>query len=254
MTKIITLIPVRMGSSRLPDKPLLDINGKTLVRRVYENCRLALPGDIVIAAGDRALVDECSKFGARAVLTTPGLPSGTDRVAAALEEIGGDYDVVVNFQGDDVNVDPRVTRPLIKMIDQGGCDVATCCMKMKPGDEHDPNLVKICMGLRDGEDEARALYFTRAVAPYIRDPERADVNKDFYRHIGLYVFKTRALKRAVRLPVGVLENREKLEQLRWLEDGMTIRAKLIDDIKLVQEAPADVNTPEDLELARKWIK
>ena len=229
MTKVITLIPVRMASSRLPDKPLTDINGKTLIRRVYENCRAALSGDIVVAAGDRAIVDECSKFGARAVLTDPGLPSGTDRIAAALEEIGEAYDVVVNFQGDDVNVDPRVTLPLIKMIEQGSCDVATCGMKMKPGRERDPNLVKICMGLREGEDEARALYFTRAAAPYVRDPERAGVNKDFYHHVGLYVFKFQALKRAVGLPVGVLENREKLEQLRWLEDGMTIRVKLIDD-------------------------
>ena len=254
MTKIITLIPVRMGSSRLPDKPLIDINGKTLIRRVYENCRSALSGDIVVAAGDRVIVDECSRFGARAVLTDPNLPSGTDRIAAALEEIGGAYDVIVNFQGDDVNVDPRVTLPLIKMVEQGGCDVATCGMKMKPGDERNPNLVKICMGLGEGEDEARALYFTRAAAPYVRDPERTDVNKDFYQHVGLYVFKFQALKRAVRLPVGTLENREKLEQLRWLEDGMNIRAKLIDNIKLVQEAPADINTPEELEMALKWIK
>jgi 3-deoxy-manno-octulosonate cytidylyltransferase (CMP-KDO synthetase) len=126
-------------------------------------------------------------------------------------------------------------------------------MKLKPGEEQNPALVKICMGLREGEDEARALYFTRAAAPYIRDPERANVNKDFYHHIGLYVFKTEALKRAVKLPVGVLENREKLEQLRWLEDGMIIRARLFENIKLIQEAPADINTPEELELALKWI-
>ena len=253
MTRVITLIPARMGSSRLPEKPLIDINGKTLIRRVYENCRSALTGDIVVAAGDRVIVDECSKFGARAVLTDPNLPSGTDRIAAALEEIGGSYDVVVNFQGDDVNVNPRVVLPLIGMIEQGRCDVATCGIKMKPGDEHNPNLVKICMGLREGEDEARALYFTRAAAPYVRDPERADVNKDFHQHVGLYVFSSEALKRAVKLPVGALEDREKLEQLRWLEDGMTIRARLVDNLKLIQEAPVDINTLEELEVALKWI-
>ena len=254
MTKIITLIPVRMASARLPDKPLIDINGKTLIRRVYENCRSALSGDVVIAAGDQVIVDECSKFGARAVLTAPDLPSGTDRIAAALAQIGGDYDIVVNFQGDDVNVEPRVSLQLVKMIEQGSCDIATCGMKMKPGDEQNPNLVKICMGLRDGEDEARALYFTRAAAPYIRDPERENVSKDFYHHIGLYVFKAQALKRAVKLPMGVLEQREKLEQLRWMEAGMTVRVKLVENLKLVQEAPADINTSEDLEIARKWIK
>jgi len=254
MTRVITLIPIRMSSARLPNKPLLDINGKTLIRRVYENCRTALSGDIVVAAGDQVIIDECSKFGARVVLTDPGLPSGTDRISAALEEIGWDYDIVVNFQGDDVNVDPRATLPLIKMIEQGNCDIATCGIKMKPGDEQNPNLVKICMGLSEGEDEARALYFTRAAAPYIRDPERANVNKDFYHHVGIYVFKASALKRAVKLPVGVLEDREKLEQLRWLEDGMTIRAKLIDNLKLIPEAPPDINTPEELEMALKWIK
>ena len=254
MTKVITLIPVRMAATRLLNKPLLDINGKTMIRRVYENCRAALSGDIVVAAGDRVIVDECSKFGASAVLTDPGLPSGTDRIAAALEEIGGDYDVVVNFQGDDINVDPSASLPLVKMIEQGNCDVATCGMRLKPGEEQNPTLVKICMGLREGEDEARALYFTRAPAPYIRDPERTNVNKDFYHHIGLYVFKTSALKRAVKLPVGVLEDREKLEQLRWLEGGMAIRAKLIDNLKLIPEAPPDINTPEDLEMALKWIK
>ena len=254
MTKVITLIPVRMASARLLNKPLLDINGKTLIRRVYENCRSALSGDIVVAAGDQVIVDECSQFGARAVLTDPELPSGTDRIAAALEKIGENYDVVVNFQGDDVNVDPRVSLPLIKMIEQGNCDVATCGMKLQPGEEQNSTLVKICMGLRENEDEARALYFTRAPAPYIRDPERTNVNKDFYHHIGLYVFKTEALKRAVKLPVGVLENREKLEQLRWLEGGMIIRAKLFKNMKLIQEAPADINTPEEFESALKWIK
>jgi len=239
---------------RLPNKPLLDINGKTLIRRVYENCKTVLSGDIVVAAGDQVIVDECSTFGARVMLTDPDLPSGTDRIAAALEEIGGNYDVVVNFQGDSVNVDPRVTLPLIKMIEQGNCDIATCGMKMQPGDEQNPNLVKICMGLREGENEGRALYFTRAAAPYIRDPECTNVNKDFYHHVGLYVFKASALERAVKLPVGVLEDREKLEQLRWLEGGMTIRARLIDNIKLIPEAPPDINTPEELEMALKWIK
>ena len=160
----------------------------------------------------------------------------------------------MNFQGDNLNVNPSVTVPLIRMIEQGDCDVATCCMKMKPKDEQNPNLVKICMGLREGEDEARALYFTRAAAPYVRDPERLNADKNFYHHIGLYVFKASALKRAVKLPLGVLEARESLEQLRWLEGGMTIRVKLIQNLKLVQEAPADINTPEELDMALKWIR
>jgi 3-deoxy-manno-octulosonate cytidylyltransferase (CMP-KDO synthetase) len=251
------MIPVRMAAARLPNKPLSDINGKSLIRRVYENCRAALPGDVVVAAGDQAIVDECARFGARAVLTDPKLPSGTDRIAAAIDEIdpnGSKYDVVVNFQGDNVNVDPRVNLPLIKMVERSGCDVATCAMLLRPGEETDTNFVKVCMGLRAGEKEARVLYFTRAAAPYVRDPERTGINKDFYLHIGIYAFGADSLRRAVELPVGVLEDREKLEQLRWLEGGTTVRARLMDKMKLVDAAPADINTPEELEEARKYIK
>jgi 3-deoxy-manno-octulosonate cytidylyltransferase (CMP-KDO synthetase) len=252
------MIPVRMAASRLPGKPLLDINGKTLIRRVYENCRAALPGDVVVAAGDATVVEECEKFGARAVLTDPELPSGTDRIAAALKTIdpsGAKYDVVVDFQGDNVNVDPCVNLPLIGMVEKGDCDVATCGMVIRgKSDVENPSYVKICMGPKPGEDEARALYFTRAAAPYIRDPDREGISRDYYWHIGIYVFKASALARAAGLAPGVLENREKLEQLRWLENGMVVRAKIIECMKLVERAPADVNTPEDLEEARKWIR
>ena len=257
MSRVITMIPVRLAAVRLPDKPLMDINGKSMIQRVYENCRAALPGDVVVAAGDRAIVDECAEFGAAAVLTDPALPSGTDRIAAALAQIdpaGDMYDVVVNFQGDNINVDPRVNLPLIEMVERGDCDIATCAMKLGPGDEADPNFVKVCMGLRPGGSDARALYFTRAAAPYVRDPGRDGIDENFYLHVGIYAFGAGSLRRAVGLPVGVLEQREKLEQLRWLEGGMSIRAHLVGHMKLVDAAPADINTPDELAAARKWIK
>lgn len=257
MSSVITMIPVRMASTRLPNKPLLDINGKTVLQRVYENVKAYVPGDIVIAAGDQVLVDEAQKFGAKAVLTDPSLPSGTDRIAAALKEIdpdGSKYDIVVNFQGDGVNVDPRVNLSLIEMVEKTDCDIATCGMVFKnEKDVNDPSMVKIVMGLPEGQSDGRCLYFTRAAAPYIRDPEKVD-NKDFYHHIGIYVYKASSLKKIVDLPVGILEKREALEQLRALENGMTIRAKIVDNMKLVDEAPADVNTPEEYEAALKWIK
>ena len=121
MSKVITMIPVRMAATRLPNKPLLDINGKSAIQRVYENVKAVIPGDVVVAAGDQAIVDECAKFGAKAVLTDPKLPSGTDRIAAALKEIdpdGSKYDIVVNFQGDNINVDPKVNLPLIEMVEK----------------------------------------------------------------------------------------------------------------------------------------
>ncbi len=257
MSSVITMIPVRMASTRLPNKPLLDVNGKTVLQRVYENVKAYVPGDIVIAAGDQILVDEAEKFGAKAILTDPSLPSGTDRIAAALKEIDPDgtkYDIVVNFQGDGVNVDPRVNLSLIEMVEKTDCDIATCGMVFKnEKDVNDPTMVKIVMGLPEGQKEGRCLYFTRAAAPYIRDPEKVD-NKDFYHHIGIYVYKASSLKKIVDLPVGVLEKREALEQLRALENGMTIRAKIVENMKLVDEAPADVNTPEEYEAALKWIK
>ena len=109
------------------------------------------------------------------------------------------------------------------------------------------------MGIKDGETEGRCLYFTRAAAPYIRNPEKS-MTHNFYHHIGIYVFKASSLQKMVSLPVGVLEDREALEQLRALEAGMTIRAKVVDNIKLIEEAPADINTPEEYEEAKKWIK
>ena len=257
MSKVITMIPARLASSRLPNKILRDINGMPLIQRVYENVRNSIEGDVVIAAGDKEIVDAAEKFGAKAVLTDASLPSGTDRIAVALQQIdpdGSKYDIVVDFQGDGLNVDPKVNLDLIEMIERTDCDIATCGMKFQnERDINDPSMVKICMGLRDGEDEGRCLYFTRAAAPYIRDPQKP-VNKDYYHHIGIYVFKAASLQKIVSLPVGVLEARESLEQLRALENGMTIRAKVIKNMKLIDEAPTDINTPEEYQEALKWIK
>lgn len=260
MNRVITLMPVRLAATRLPNKPLLQINGKSLVQRVYENVEKAMAGktDIAIAAGDQAIVDECNKFGAKAILTDPNLPSGTDRIAAALKVLdptGEKYDIVVDFQGDNLNVDPSVCLPLVEMMQQRqDCDIATCGMVIKNDeDKNNPNVVKIVMGLRNGEKEGRCLYFTRATAPYTRNPEKCP-NQDLYYHIGIYVFRAQSLKKMVSLPAGVLEKREALEQLRALENGMNIRAMLIDKIKLIEEAPADINTEEDLKNSLPWIK
>ena len=257
MSKVITMIPVRMAATRLPNKPLLDINGKTLIQRVYENVKKVMPGDVIIAAGDESIIKEAEKFGAKAILTDPSLPSGTDRIASALNQLdptGENYDIVVNFQGDNINVDPSVNLPLIEMVEKTGCDIATCGMVFKnEKDINDPNMVKIVMPITDDEKEGRCLYFTRATAPYIRNPEKSKTH-NFYHHIGIYVYKASSLKKMVSLPVGVLEDREALEQLRALEAGMHIRAKIIEKMKLIDEAPADINTKEEYEESLKYIK
>ena len=144
--------------------------------------------------------------------------------------------------------------PLIDMVKNKNCDMATCGMVIKnQEDKTNPNMVKIVMGLREGEKEGRCLYFTRATAPYTRNPEKCE-NQDLYQHIGIYVFKAASLQKIVSLPRGVLEARESLEQLRALENGMTIYARIIDKIKLIDEAPADINTPEDLANSLPFIK
>lgn len=259
MNRVITLMPVRLAATRLPNKPLININGKTLVQRVYENVQRVMNGksDIAIAAGDQAIVDECKKFGATAILTDPNLPSGTDRIAAALKILdptGEKYDIVVDFQGDNLNVDPAVCLPLVDMVKRTNCDIATCGMVIhNEEDKQNPNIVKIVMGLDKEQKEAKCLYFTRATAPYTRNPEKCS-NQDLYHHIGIYVFKAESLRKMVSLPTSVLEKREALEQLRALENGMSVWAKLVDNIKLVKEAPADINTEEDLQNSLPWIK
>ena len=258
MSKVAVIIPTRLNSSRLPNKPLAIVNGKTVIQHVYEHAIQVHPAeDVYIAAGDEAIVQEAAKFGAQCILTPAALPSGTDRIVCALKTIDPDgtkYDIAVDFQGDGLNVDPRVNLDLIEMIERTDCDIATCGMVFKnESDVSDPSMVKICMGLREGETEGRCLYFTRAAAPFIRNPEKIK-NHDFYHHIGIYVFKAASLKKFVSLPVGVLEARESLEQLRALENGMVIRAKIVKTMKLVEEAPADINTPEEYEQACQFIK
>ncbi len=254
MSKVITMIPVRLAATRLPNKPLLDINGKTLIQRVYENVKAAIDGDVCIACGDEKIMQEAEKFGAKCVLTDPNLPSGTDRIAVALKEIDPDgtkYDIAVNFQGDNINVDPAINNRLIKIIEETDCDIATCGMVFKTlKDAENPNNVKIVMGLEKGETQGRAVYFTRALAPYIRDAEKC-AYQDYYHHIGIYVFKTSVLKKFPTMKEAVLEKREKLEQLRFLQNGYHIQALIVDKIKLNEAAPADINTVEELEEFRK---
>ena len=258
MSRVITLMPVRLASTRLPGKPLLKINGKTCLEHVFNHVKQYLPNtDIAIAAGDQEIVDECNKIGAKAILTDPKLPSGTDRIAAALKVLDPDgtkYDIVVDFQGDNINVNPQVNLPLIEMVERTGCDIATCAVVINnEADKTNPAVVKVIMGLKEGETEAKCLYFTRATAPFTRNPEKCK-NQDLYQHIGIYVFRADALQKMVSLPVGVLEEREALEQLRALENGMEIRAKLVGDIRINKNVPADINTPEDYEMACKYME
>ena len=257
MSKVAVLIPTRLKSTRLPNKPLAMINGKPLIQHVYEHAIQVHPAaDVYIASGDQEILDAAKTFNAQCILTDASLPSGTDRIAAALKEIdpdGSKYDIVVNFQGDGINVDPKLNLQLVDLMEQTGADMVTVGMKITdPNEINNPNYVKIAMGLRKGENFGRALYFSRSPVPFNRDAV-PDYNFAYW-HIGIYVYRAKALHKFVSSPVGVLENIEKLEQLRALENGMSIYAMIVPGIKLINEAPADINTPEELAEAQKYMR
>ena len=202
MSKVAVIIPTRLNSTRLPNKPLAIVNGKTVIQHVYEHAIAVHPKeDVYIAAGDVEIVEEAKKFNAQCILTPASLPSGTDRIVCALKQIdpdGSKYDIVVNFQGDGINVDPKLNLRLVDLLEKTNADWVTVGKKITdPQDIQNPNYVKIAMGLEPGADFGRALYFSRSPVPFNRDK---DPNKDFaYWHIGIYVYKTAALQKFVAL-------------------------------------------------------
>lgn len=232
------MIPARMAATRLPDKPLADIGGKAMIVRAYEQAALSgLP--VAVAAGDQAIVDAIEAIGGTAILTDPELPSGSDRIRAALEAIDPDgrFDAIINLQGDMPFADPGLATACAALLNgQPDCDIATLVAREADvSDRSNPDVVKAVLAVNDGERHGRALYFTRSTL-YGDAP--------VWRHIGLYGYRREALMRFCGAPPSPLERREKLEQLRALEMGLQIWASIID------EAPLSVDNPADLEAAR----
>jgi len=228
------VIPARMASSRLPGKPLADIAGRPMIAHMVRIARAAALGEVVVAAAEPEIAAVAEAAGARAVLTDPDLPSGTDRVQAAVTAIGaGGADVIVNLQGDMPTMDPGDVVRAVAALENA--DIATLVAPSDdPDDRANPNLVKAIVAA-----DGRCLYFTRAPAPWGEGP--------IQRHVGIYVYRREALARFVAAPPSPLETREKLEQLRALELGMTIRAGIAGDF------PKGVDSPADLELARRLL-
>jgi 3-deoxy-manno-octulosonate cytidylyltransferase (CMP-KDO synthetase) len=235
----VVIVPARMASTRLPGKPLVDISGVPMIVRVWRAAVAADIGPVVVAAGDQEIVSALRAAGGTAVLTDPQLPSGTDRVFAALEAFDPEktHDVVINLQGDLPLLDPTSLRAVRDTLAASGADIATLAARIADAADFDnPNVVKPAMAWEKGKTYARALYFSRS-----RVPSGAG---DLYHHIGIYAFRRRALARFVSLPPSALEQRENLEQLRALEDGMTIAVGIVD------KPPLSVDTPGDLERVR----
>jgi len=240
--KPIVLIPARMASMRLPGKPLADIAGLPMIVQVLKRAEEAAIGPVVVACAEREIKAAVEAAGGRAVLTDPNHPSGSDRIFEALQacDPNGEYDAIVNLQGDLPVLDPDVVRAAMKPLDDAEVDIATLVAEITNEEEKtNPNVVKAVVGFEDGNRVGRALYFSRATVPHGDGP--------LYHHIGIYAYRRSALERFVRLRPGVLEQREKLEQLRALENGMRIDAVRVDTV------PFGVDTPADLERARQIL-
>ena len=232
------LIPARMAATRLPGKPLADIGGAPMIVRAWRQAVLSdLP--VAVAAGDPEIVAAIEAAGGVAVLTDPDLPSGSDRIRAALDALDPDgrHDAVINLQGDMPFADPGLARACADLLAaEPACDIATLVApEADASDRSNPDVVKAVVALGEGERHGRALYFTRSTL-YGDGP--------VWRHIGLYGYRRAALERFCAAPPSPLERREKLEQLRALEMGLQIWAAVID------EAPLSVDNPDDLAAAR----
>jgi 3-deoxy-manno-octulosonate cytidylyltransferase (CMP-KDO synthetase) len=231
-----------MASTRLPNKPLADIAGVPMIVRVWARAVAAGLGPVVVAAGEPAIVQAVEQAGGRAVLTDPRLPSGSDRIWAALAKADPDgrHDVIINLQGDLPALDPDQIRTVAAALEKSGADIATLAAPIdNPADEANPAVVKAVVAWDAEGRLGRALYFTRATAP--------TGEGTLWHHVGIYAYRRDALESFVALPPSPLEVREKLEQLRALEAGMTIAVARVD------EPPLSVDTPDDLERARKLI-
>ena len=241
MSSPIVLIPARMASTRLPGKPLADLCGVPMIVQVWRRAVEAGIGPVVVAAEDKAICAAITAAGGEAVLTGAHHASGSDRIfeAVGIYDPQGRYDTIVNVQGDLPTIDPESIRAAMVPLADPDVFIATLGVEIKRDEERaDPNVVKI-VGSQIAPGRMRALYFTRATAPWGDGP--------LYHHIGLYAYRREALARFVALPASPLEKREKLEQLRALEAGMRIDAMLVDTV------PLGVDTPHDMERARAML-
>jgi 3-deoxy-manno-octulosonate cytidylyltransferase (CMP-KDO synthetase) len=240
-TNSIILIPTRLAAARLPNKPLADIAGTPMILHVWRRAVAAEIGPVVVASGDEAIAEVVERAGGRAVMTDPDLPTGSDRIHAAIGMLDPvrAHDAVINVQGDMPMIEPAAIRLAVAALGDPETDIATLAAEITdPAALHDTSVNKVAAGFADPKRPVRALYFSKAPVPWGDGPH--------YEHVGLYAYRRAALDRFVSLPRGVLERRERLEQLRALEAGMTISVSLIEPDQL----GVQVDTPADLDRAR----
>lgn len=237
----LVLIPARMASTRLPDKVMADIGGQPMIVQVARRAAEAEIGRVVVATDSAVVADAVDRAGFEAVMTRADHPSGSDRIFEALQVVDpqGEIEFVINMQGDLPTIEPATIRAALRPLETADVDIATLASVIIEEEEKTSASVVKVVGSPLSENRLRALYFTRATAPYGDGP--------LYHHIGLYAYRRDALSRFVALPPSPLEQRESLEQLRALEAGMRI------DVAIVDSVPLGVDTPADLERARRFF-
>ncbi|HOO24279.1 MAG TPA: 3-deoxy-manno-octulosonate cytidylyltransferase [Paludibacteraceae bacterium] len=248
MTKFLGIIPARYASTRFPGKPLADIEGKPMIQRVYEQASKSL-SDVVVATDDQRIFNAVKAFGGKVVMTSNAHQTGTDRCYEALTKIEGNFDVVINIQGDEPFIDPRQIEAVKSCFDDSRTEIATLVKPFKASatahDLQNPNSPKVIFN-----DNHEAIYFSRSVIPYLRNVDENEwvAHHQYYKHIGLYAYKSAILAKIVTLPQSDLEKAESLEQLRWLENGLCIKVA-ITDLESIS-----IDTPADLEKAIQLLK
>ena len=236
--KVVGIIPARYGSSRFPGKPLAMIKGKTMIQRVCEQAWKSKLDAVVVATDDIRIADEVLKFGGKYVMTDPRHQSGTDRCCEALEILEEFYDAVINIQGDEPFIDPQNIDLLVDMISRDDTQLASLVKRIDDEEElFSSNKVKVVM-----DKSGNALYFSRNPIPYMRNVDREKWLKKgrFFQHLGIYAYKAEALRQIATMQPTALELAESLEQLRWLENGLSIHMAVVEAGSLAIDSPADL--------------
>ena len=243
--QFVGIIPARYASSRFPGKPLVLIGNKTMIQRVYDQASKIID-EVWVATDDKRIFDAVAHFGGKAIMTSADHLSGTDRCAEAIKKINEEtdkkLDIVVNIQGDEPFIKPEQIALLMKCFDDETVELATLIRKVEPGEDvFNPNQPKVIL-----DSKGNAIYFSRAAIPYIRDTDRGDWSKKhvFYKHIGLYAYKSETLKNITSLSRSSLEISESLEQNRWIENGYRVRTAV------TSWESISIDTPDDLERAK----
>lgn len=246
--KFVGIIPARYASQRFPGKPLAILGGKPVIQRVYEQVKTVLD-DVYVATDDDRILKTVESFGGKAVMTSPNHKSGTDRIEEAIEIIGGDFDVVINIQGDEPFIQKSQIEELCRCFDDENTQIATLGMPFTEQQGlaalENPNSPKIVV-----DNNNYAMYFSRSVIPYLRNVSRENwlTAHQYLKHIGLYAYRREVLAEVTKLPQSSLEIAESLEQLRWLQNGYKIK------VGLTTVETVGIDTPADLLQAEKFLQ